>query len=119
MNTGKNPRYSINDKVFIDVENEIRECRIIDIVETLVNGKYEAAYALETPFGICRRYEDEVYTTKGEAMDAYGYEFTIWAMCPYCENEVELYTTKMTECPRCGAHFEPSEEEIEASLEEQ
>ena len=46
-------------------------------------------------------------------------EIIIWAMCPYCEEEVELYTIKMTECPRCGAHFQPSEEEIEASLEVQ
>ena len=44
-------------------------------------------------------------------------ELIIWAMCPYCEEEVELYTTKMTECPNCGLHFEPSEEEIAQSIE--
>ena len=46
-------------------------------------------------------------------------DLIIWAMCPYCEEEVELYTTKMTECPRCGAHFEPSEEEIQESINNQ
>lgn len=43
-------------------------------------------------------------------------ELIIWAMCPYCEEEVELYTTKSTECPNCGLHFQPSEEEIAESI---
>lgn len=43
-------------------------------------------------------------------------ELVIWAMCPYCEEEVELCTTDMTECPCCGLHFEPSEEEIAESI---
>lgn len=43
-------------------------------------------------------------------------ELVIWAMCPYCEEEVELFTTDLTECPCCGLHFEPSEEEIAESI---
>ena len=46
-------------------------------------------------------------------------EIIICAMCPYCENEVELYETKDATCPRCGAHFTPSEEEIQESIENQ
>lgn len=45
-------------------------------------------------------------------------EVLIWDMCPYCDEEVELYTTSMTQCPNCGCHFEPSEEAIEASMME-
>jgi Zn ribbon nucleic-acid-binding protein len=43
-------------------------------------------------------------------------ELIICAMCPYCEEEVELYTTQDTECPNCGLHFQPSEEEIAESI---
>lgn len=39
----------------------------------------------------------------------------IWAVCPYCEEEVELYGTGLQSCPVCGAHFEPSKEEVESS----
>jgi predicted amidophosphoribosyltransferase len=46
-------------------------------------------------------------------------DIIIWAMCPYCENEVELYGTKHTACPLCGAHFDPSKEEIRESLNNQ
>ena len=114
----KNPKYNLYDKVYAKIEDEIRECVVMDVREELVNGEYEASYALETAFGICTRFEDDVYRTKAEAMEDYG-DLIIWAMCPYCENEVELYTTKMTECPRCGAHFEPSEEEIQESINNQ
>lgn len=46
-------------------------------------------------------------------------DIIIWAMCPYCEREVELYGTGMQSCPRCGLHFQPSEEEIQESLNNQ
>jgi predicted amidophosphoribosyltransferase len=46
-------------------------------------------------------------------------DIIIWAMCPYCESEVELYGTGDETCPRCGATFTPSEEEIKMSLENQ
>jgi hypothetical protein len=39
-------------------------------------------------------------------------ELVICDMCPYCEEEVELYSTGLQECPRCGLHFTPSEEAI-------
>lgn len=31
-------------------------------------------------------------------------------MCPYCENEVELYSLEMQQCPKCGLHFQPAED---------
>lgn len=43
-------------------------------------------------------------------------DIVIWAMCPYCEEEVELYSVREQPCPRCGLHFRPSEEEIQESL---
>lgn len=46
-------------------------------------------------------------------------EITIWDMCPYCDSDVELHSFGLQPCPVCGLHFEPSEEAIEASLEEQ
>lgn len=44
-------------------------------------------------------------------------EMSIWAMCPYCESEVELNSEGEQPCPMCGLHFKPSQEEIELSKE--
>lgn len=46
----------------------------------------------------------------------YDDDVTIWAMCPYCEEEVEVYIGEDIECPNCHLHFTPSKEEIEESL---
>ena len=108
--------YNLNEKVYIQENDSIIECKITGIRWEAGKQEFIVSYDLEDDYGTYRRLETEVFKTKGEAMDAYGYEFTIWAMCPYCENEVELCTIKETECPRCGAHFRPSEEEIEESL---
>lgn len=45
-------------------------------------------------------------------------DITIWDMCPYCEEEVELFSTREQACPNCGCHFQPSDEAIEASMME-
>jgi predicted amidophosphoribosyltransferase len=34
-------------------------------------------------------------------------EIVYWDMCPYCDEEVELYTLGLQQCPNCGLHFEP------------
>lgn len=41
----------------------------------------------------------------------------IWTMCPYCEDEVEVYEAEEVQCPNCGATFTLSEEDIELSKE--
>lgn len=46
-----------------------------------------------------------------------GTEITIWAQCPYCEEDVELHSARLQSCPNCNAHFRPSEEEVEESIE--
>jgi hypothetical protein len=43
----------------------------------------------------------------------------VWAMCPYCEEEVEVYAGEDVECPHCHLHFTPSQEEIKESLRNQ
>lgn len=46
-------------------------------------------------------------------------DIVIWDMCPYCEEEVELFSTREQACPNCGCHFTPSDEAIEASMMEE
>jgi predicted RNA-binding Zn-ribbon protein involved in translation (DUF1610 family) len=41
----------------------------------------------------------------------------IWTMCPYCEDEVEVYEAEEVQCPNCGATFTLSEEDIELAKE--
>ncbi|MBR5199478.1 MAG: hypothetical protein IKW20_06580 [Bacteroidales bacterium] len=44
-------------------------------------------------------------------------EVTIYDMCPYCEEEVEIpFTRSDIECPNCWMHFTPSDEAITDAL---
>ena len=49
----------------------------------------------------------------------YSSDMIVWEMCPYCEEEVEVYGSDREPCcPRCGAHFSLSDEAIEMSITE-
>lgn len=40
-------------------------------------------------------------------------------VCPYCEEEVEYYDLNDQQCPHCGLHFSPSDENYEDIDEEE
>ena len=45
-------------------------------------------------------------------------DVTIWAMCPYCEEEVEFYDLRDQQCPYCGLHFTPAQDSYYEDVEE-
>lgn len=53
------------------------------------------------------------------AEELIGQDIVLYDMCPYCEEEVELTSTGLQPCPRCGLHFKPSIEAIKAYYTEE
>ena len=91
---------------------EFKQCRGCN---NLVYVSIDASWLCEITgreFGSLAEASSPTLCTKWEELKP---EPTIWAMCPYCEEEVEVYEAEDVNCPNCGATFSPSEEEIELS----
>jgi hypothetical protein len=58
-------------------------------------------------------------TTKRINERRYSSDMIVWDMCPYCEDEIEVYGSDRDQCcPSCGAHFSLSDEAIKMSITE-
>ena len=40
-------------------------------------------------------------------------------VCPYCEEEVELYDLREQTCPHCGLHFQPAKDSYYEDIDEE
>ena len=112
--TGR-PKYRVDEQVFIDSGEKI----ISAFVHYVREENDGFSYDLTSENKAYTRDEKDIYPTKIQAYKSCGYEFIIWTMCPYCEEEVEVYETEDATCPECGACFSVDDSDIEASIEAQ